>query len=210
VAKIRFEIPQGGLYYRVSQDFPEATIEVTATHVLSDGRVMAELDVLASDFTEFIEALGREPGVVSVANVATLGPTARCQIMAQTPPYILLAGDLEVLIRYPRIIQAGAFTVEVASRVSQLQKLIEGLHRFYPVVQVLRFGRDRMRTSPGTITAQQHALLHQALAAGYFEVPRRITLTRLAHKLGKSKSSLSRGLALIEEKLAESIAASRS
>jgi predicted DNA binding protein len=42
------------------------------------------------------------------------------------------------------------------------------------------------------------------MAAGYFAVPRRITLTGLANKLGKSKSSLSEMLANIEKKLLES------
>lgn len=206
VVKVRFEIPPGGLYYRVSRDFPEVVAEATATHLLPDGRAMAELEVVGSQAQEAVKALSREPGVVSVSQLSTLGPTVRCQIIARAPPYVLLSSDLEVLVRYPRIIQNGAFTIEVASRVTQIEKLLEGLRRLYPAVQILRFGRDRMRTCPPMLTPNQDALLHLALAAGYFDVPRRITLTGLAEKLGKSKSSVSRGLAVVEQKLVEFVA----
>jgi len=183
-------------------------VEATATELRPDGRVMAELEIVGSEALEVVDALRQEPSVDSVSLLSQLGPTARCQIIARAPPYILLSSDLEVLVRYPRIIQNGAFTIEVASRVAQLKGLIAGLRQLYPTVQVLRFGRDRMRTCPATLTPGQDALLHQALSAGYFDVPRRISLTALAKRLGKSKSSLSRGLAVVEQKLIEFVAAS--
>ena len=39
------------------------------------------------------------------------------------------------------------------------------------------------------------------MAAGYFEVPRKVTLTTLAKNLGMAASSLSEGLAIVEKKL---------
>jgi predicted DNA binding protein len=53
------------------------------------------------------------------------------------------------------------------------------------------------------LTSIQRALFRQALALGYFEVPRRITLTQLAHKVSRNKSSVSTTLATVERKLAE-------
>jgi len=41
------------------------------------------------------------------------------------------------------------------------------------------------------------------MAAGYFAVPRGITLTALARRLHRSKSSISESLALIEKQLLE-------
>ena len=110
---------------------------------------------------------------------------------------------METLLRYPRFIQNGEYTVEAAAPVTQIRRLIQELRRISKAVEVLRFGRDRMRTYPPTLTARQNSLLHQALAAGYFDVPRRISLTRFAKRLGRSKSGLSEALALVEQKLAE-------
>ncbi len=41
------------------------------------------------------------------------------------------------------------------------------------------------------------------MAEGYFEVPRRISLTKLAPKIGVSMSTLSVTLAVIEKKILE-------
>jgi predicted DNA binding protein len=208
VVKVRFEVPRGAPYYRVSREFPEQVAEVTATYRLPNGLDRIELEIVGSQSADSVAALRREPGVVSVSRLATLGPLARFHMVAETAPIHLLERELAVLIRYPILVQDGMITIEVAGRVVQLQKLIEELRRSYPFVEVLRFGRDRMRTVPDSLTPKQYALLHQALAAGYFDVPRRISLTQLAENIGKSKSSVSSGLALVEKKLVESIAAS--
>lgn len=146
--------------------------------------------------------------MVSVARLGAVGPRTRYQAILQQPEFHRLASELHALLRYPALFENGLYTVEVAARVTQLRKLIEELRHICRSVQVLRFGRDRMRTCPPTLSEAQHALLHRALAAGYFEVPRRITLTEFAKKLGRSKSAVSQALALVERELAESSVAS--
>jgi predicted DNA binding protein len=207
VVKIRFELPPGAPYYRTSKAFPELVAEVTAASHLPNGLDRVEMDIVGSPSTESLEFLRHEPGVVSVSRVAALGPLTRNHMVAQTPPFHLLEKELAILVRYPIVVRNGTYTLEAAGRVSQLQAMIKKLREFYQGVEVLRFGPDRMRTVPDSLTPQQDALLHLALAAGYFDVPRRVTLTGLAKKLGKSKSSLSRGLAIVEQKLAESVVA---
>jgi predicted DNA binding protein len=54
------------------------------------------------------------------------------------------------------------------------------------------------------LTEIQQQLLSQAMAAGYFAVPRGITLTDLARRLDRSKSAVSEAIAIIEKKLLES------
>jgi len=207
VVKVRFELPPGAPYYRTSKAFPELVAEVTAASHLPNGLDRVEMDIIGSPSPEILESLHREPGVISVSRVATLGPLMRNHMVAQTPPFYLLEKDLAILVRYPIVVQDGTYTLEAAGRVSQLREMVKKLGDSYQGVEVLRFGPDRMRTVPESLTPQQDALLHQALAAGYFDVPRRVTLTGLAQRLGKSKSSLSRGLAVVEQKLAESAAA---
>ncbi len=53
------------------------------------------------------------------------------------------------------------------------------------------------------LTPRQEELFRRAMAEGYFEVPRRVTLTELAARLGMAVSSLSEALAIIEKKLLE-------
>jgi len=208
VVKIRFELPPGAPYCRTSKAFPELVAEVTAASHLPNRLDRVEMDIVGFFPPEALESLRREPGVVSVSRVADLGPVTRNHMVAQTQPFHLLERELAILVRYPIVVRNGTYTIEAAGPVPQLQQMVTKLREFYRNVEVLRFGPDRMRTVPDSLTPRQDALLHQALAAGYFDVPRGITLTQLAEHLGKSKSSLSTGLAVIEKKLVESIAVS--
>jgi hypothetical protein len=203
VVKIRFELPHTHYLYPFSRAHPDMLIVITATQNLSENRVLAELELVEaspSDRQSEMEAL---KGVISVSRLGPVGPHTRIQGIAERPSFLVLADQLEVLCRYPRFVRNGEHTMEVASRVSQLRKLVHGLRAISPEVTIAAFGRDRMRTIPPSLTTRQSALLHQALAAGYFDVPRRISLTGFAHQLGRSKSSMSRALALIEKTLAE-------
>jgi HTH DNA binding domain len=204
VVKLRFELPHTNFLYTFSRAHPEILIVITATQQLDPGRVLAELDLVEPSPTDHSEELQHLRGVFSATRLGPIGPRTRYQGTAEKPAYLVLADELEVLCRYPRIVQNGEHAIEVASRVSQLRKLVLELRDLSSQVVVGAFGRERMRTLPAALTPRQDALLHQALAAGYFDVPRGISLTGLARKLGRSKSSVSQALALIEKQLIES------
>jgi hypothetical protein len=204
--RLRFEIPHTNYLYPFSRAHPEMLMELTATQGLSGDRVLAELDLIEPNPADRTEEMRKLPGVVSVSRLGPVGPRTRYQGTAEKPSYLVLTDELEVLCRYPRIVLNGESTIEVASRVSQLRKLVKALRQLSPEVTVVAFGRDRMQTSPPSLTPPQSALLHEALAAGYFDVPRRVSLTEFARRRGRSKSTTSRALAVIEKALAEGTA----
>jgi predicted DNA binding protein len=208
VVQLRFEIPHEVPIYAFTHAHPELTLIVIASQPVPGGRIVGDTEIEDPGQRDYSTEIAAIPGIVSVARTGELGARTRYQVVLGEPSYVALANELQTLLRYPRLIQNGEYTVEVAARVSQLRQLIDGLRRLSPSVRVLRFGRERMHTCPPTLTATQFALLQQALSAGYFDVPRRITLTRLAESLKRSKSSLSRSLALVERELAVSTVAS--
>lgn len=201
--RLRFELPHTLYLYPFSRAHPDILLELTATQNLSGNRVLAELDLIEPNPEDRTEEMRRLPGVISVARLGPVGPRTRYQGIGEKPSYLVLADELEVLCRYPRFVQNGEHTIEVASRVSQLRKLVKELRELSPEVTLTAFGRDRMRTSPLSLTPHQNALLHEALAAGYYDVPRRVSLTAFALSRGRSKSTTSRSLAVIEKALVE-------
>jgi predicted DNA binding protein len=203
VVKLRFEIPHRVFVYPFTRRHPDLLAIVTASQPVAERRLLAEISVVEPRPTDRTSELLALDGVHSVTRVDPVGPRTRYQLVVDEPCYLLLIDRLEVLLRYPRTAQDGEYVMEVASRVSQLRRLVDELRKLSPEVTVLAFGRDRMRTAPPTLTPRQGALLRQALSAGYFDVPRRISLTGLAEKLGRSKSSVSHGLARVEKALAE-------
>jgi predicted DNA binding protein len=207
VVRLRFEVPHETSTYLFTHAHPECVLNVIAAQTLSPGRMLSNIEIVAQEGRDYSADLSRVRGIESAARLGPVGPRVRYQIIIQEPSYISLANEHETLLRFPRMVQDGIYTVEVAARVSQLRSLIEGLRRISEKVELVRFGRDLMYTCPPTLSDRQYALLHLALAAGYFDVPRRITLSRLADRLHRSKSSVSQALALIEKVLAESSAA---
>ena len=202
VVRLRFRANQDLALNSLTHSHPEIVVSMTAIQSLPPDRFIVEFEVNSSAPKDLTDEVAQHPAVVSVTRLTPIGPRSRYQMVTKLPAdYLILAGRLGTLLRYPRTVRDGVHTVEVAATTSQLRQLIEELGTITHGVEVLRFGRAQMSTCPTSLTPQEYSLLHQALADGYFDVPRRITLTAFAKKLGRSKSGVSERLALIEEKL---------
>jgi predicted DNA binding protein len=204
VVKVRFQVPREAPLSIFVREFPEAVLNVLASGRLSRNRDLTLFDVLGSMPPSDLARFRKMAGVISISVLGTRGSTARYFAVVRRPRFVALASDLQALLRFPQTVANGRYLVEVAAPVSRLRELVKGLRRISDHVEVLRFGHDPMRSFPPTLTSHQHFFLRQALDAGYFDVPRRVTLTGLAARLHRSKSSLSQTLARIERELVES------
>lgn len=120
------------------------------------------------------------------------------------PPSVLvpLISQGEVLPRVPFAVRDGwAFWEVLGSRVV-LQRLAELVRHGLPGSRVLGVSSTVPDTGPAGLTPTQERVFQEALRCGYYEHPRRISLTGLARKLGLSKGSLSVMLHRIECRLA--------
>lgn len=205
MVRIQFEISEDLPLKGFTQAHPELEAVITATQPLPDGRAVVEFELMSSKPEDYTDELARLPHMVSVVRTDAVGPRTRYSAVVDlTPGYVGVVNEFGALLRYPRLVAGGKHTVEVAARTSQIRRVLQGLRQISREVRVLRFGRGTMRTCPSALSARQVALLHHALAAGYYDVPRRVSLTGLARRLGRSKSSVSRAFALIERQLVES------
>lgn len=144
------------------------------------------------------------PDVVKVDNIAEVGEGSIYRITYRNPPIIYLYRKLRLPLHFPFRIQAGHIHWEVAARRSELDVIIQYARGVDPEFQLISIRRRPLRAHLPVLTETQQQLLTQAMAAGYFAVPRGITLTDLAHRIGRSKSSVSEAIAIIERKLLES------
>ena len=144
------------------------------------------------------------PDVTRVDSLAEVGDGCIYRITYRNPPVVYLYQRLGLPIQFPLRIQAGYLTWEVVARFSEFQTIMKHVRGVDPNVRVLSVRRRPLRSHLPVLSETQHRLLSQAMSAGYFAVPRGITLTDLARKLNRSKSSISESIALIEKKLLES------
>jgi len=153
---------------------------------------------------EWAAEIASYPDVVQVDSLAALGDGCLYRIKYRNPPVIDLYRRLKLPLQFPLRMQAGLLTWEVVARQADFKTVLDYMRRADAGVQITSVRRRPLRSHLPTLTESQHALLSEAMSSGYFAVPRGITLTELAKKLDRSKSSVSVGIALIEKKLVES------
>jgi len=142
--------------------------------------------------------------VRKVDSLAEVADGSIYRITYANPPVIYLYRELGLPIQFPLRIQGGVIRWEVVARRFEFESVVKYVRSIDPQFQVTSIRRGPLRSHLPMLTEGQHELLTQAMAAGYFAVPRGITLTGLATKLDRSKSAVSEAMALIERKLLES------
>jgi hypothetical protein len=121
------------------------------------------------------------------------------------PPYVLapLLAQAEVLPRVPFAVRDGWAFWEVLGSREVLRRLTDLVGHRLPGSRVL--GVSSTVEDPGWngLTPSQDRVFQAALRRGYYEHPRRLSLTELSQELGLSKGSLSVMLHRIECRLAK-------
>ena len=203
VAKIRFQLPNDTPFAIISRRHPELVLILMGVQSTLGGRILLEVDAVDPQSLDLTRELRRTPGVDSVARLGSRQSRTRYRLVAVPPPHLRLAISLEAVFRYPVVIKDGHCTLVVEGEVARLRHLLRDLRRASGEVKLLSWGRENLPTFPPQLSSHQQALLYQAIAAGYFDVPRRITLTGLASQVHRSKSSVCRALSLIENRIVE-------
>lgn len=141
--------------------------------------------------------------VLRVESLAEVGDGCLYRITYRNPPILSLYRRLHLPVQFPLRIQGGFLTWEVVARRAEFDEVMRHARGADARLSVLSIRRRPLRSHLPLLTETQHKLLSNAMEAGYFAVPRGITLTDLARRLGRSKSSISESIAIIEKKLLE-------
>ncbi len=204
LATLRIRVPKDLWTGRFTTAHPEIRLEV-----LNRGEVGH--DVSISDYWigggppgVWAAEIGRFPDVVRIESLAQVGSGCLYRVTYRDPPIIGLYRQLKLPIPFPIRIQGGMIDWEVAARYSEFEEVLAFSRSRDPEARVVSIRHRPLRNHLPNLTDRQQELLSEAMAAGYFAVPRGITLTELARKLHRSKSSVSEAIAIIEQKLLES------
>jgi hypothetical protein len=143
------------------------------------------------------------PDVLQVESLAEVGDGCLYRIKYRNPPILGLYRRLHLPVQFPLRMQAGYIHWEVVARRAKFDEVLRYARGATDEMSIVSVRRRPLRSHLPILTETQQELLSNALAAGYFAVPRGITLTNLAKRLGRSKSSISESIAIIEKKLLE-------
>lgn len=198
--RVKVVLPPGPWVAEFTRAHPELKVVVESRLDLAQGRMLMEARVHAPDAGPWASEISSLPGVGQVEQVGPSGNVTRLRVVHTHSPFTPLFRGVQLMQRFPFPVQGGVATWVLVGPEARVRKFIEKLRTAAPGSIVESVRHDHAE-GEGLLTPRQREILQRALAEGYFEVPRRATLTELAGKMGMAISSLSEALAIIERKL---------
>lgn len=193
-----------GCLYQLSVAYPLVKIEVmyyliSGREALSRCRFTGPLDL-----EEIVTFLQDSPDVRHVEVVSKPATPTQVQIQWETPRSSVakIANELHILPNFPLEIQDGVLTLVVVAPAERIRQLYRNLLRIgYLRTRILSMRHKRGIGPESLLTERQNEMFRSAMRAGYWDVPRRITMAQLAKDMGISKSAVAEMLATIEMKV---------
>jgi predicted DNA binding protein len=120
--------------------------------------------------------------------------------LESTDPWILQQiVDLGLGLRYPVLIEKGILHIEILAERKKIDVLLNRFTKKQVEFRLQSIGRTRIKP---VLTADQEKILQITLDRGFYQVPRKISLSKLAQKFNISASALSERLRRINAALA--------
>jgi predicted DNA binding protein len=203
VCRLRVPLPDSAWIARFSREHPDVTIEMLSRLDIGAHQSVSEMRLHVPGPGPWADEMQGLAQVKTAELLASTPSEVRLRVIHRTSPFVSIFRELRLMRRFPFTIRSGeALWVVIASE-QKVRQLLDRLSVRSTGV-LLESVRHTDDSAGGlTLTPRQNALLQRAMASGYFEVPRKITLTRLAAQEGMAVSSLSEALAIVEKKLLE-------
>lgn len=202
--RVRVTLPPGMWMGELTRAHPSAVLEVRDRLPLGRAGAMFEIVLTSHEPVDWPRELRGQRQLRRVEWLATTGRSATYRVVSVGRTFIPLIRRLRLLRSFPFPVRDGIATWTVVGPEARVRRLWAGLRE-----TGVRFSLDAVRPGLpreplGSLTPRQRQILRRALADGYFEVPRRVSLTVLASRIGVATSTLSVALALIEKRIVES------
>lgn len=169
--------------------------------MLTDWLMLTEARIHGLGFRKMASELERISGVEQVEILEDSVSNGLVRVTHRAPDFMALFRELRVLRRFPFWVENGSAVWVVVASGDKLRQLLRGLSRTVPRLHIEAIRSALPDSGHSVLTPREGELFRRALAEGYFDVPRRVSLTALAGRVNLAKSTLSRSLAVVERKL---------
>ncbi len=202
VCRLRVDLPDGLFASDFTRDHPGVTLRIYDSLTLGGGLLIARVVAVGGDASTIEGEMRKHPNVHEVLRTSNgSGPDSLVVVLAE-PTYLAVLQKHRILRLLPVIVAQGSASYTLIASKPRLVPFLRQLRRTVRSVEVVSIASALAGPPrPGALTRRQLEAYRLALAEGYYEVPRRISLSDLARRLGRSKASLSELLARVEAKL---------
>lgn len=188
------DVPSSAWCRSLSAGHPDLRIRIRTIFPTGGGRMVEVLELGAPDWRASLATLAATPGIEGI-EIIEEGP-AHGVVRMNVPlcPLAAAAAATGVVPEMPIEVVDGRERVRVRADAARVRGFLAQLGtEAHP--EVVGAGT---RDSADPLTPRQREILQIAVREGYYDYPRRITLTDLAKRIGVAKSTLSESLMLIE------------
>ncbi|WP_254547008.1 helix-turn-helix domain-containing protein [Halomarina pelagica] len=197
-ANLTLTLPEGVWVGDVTRAHPDARIRILAA-LADDDAGVGLAEVSAPDLDAVLREIAASESVTELDVLGRRGDGVLIQFETTMPLLLLPMQDSGVPLEMPFTIEDGRADWEITAPQRRLSTLGTQLERFgipFTVNEVhQRFEPEQV------LTHRQLRLVSAAVERGYYDTPRRTTLTELAATLGIAKSTCSETLHRAEEKI---------
>jgi len=186
-----------------SREHPDVTIEVLSRLDLGARRSLSEVRLHVPGPGPWTDEIRKLEHVYEAELLTSKSSEVRLRVIHRTSEFVSIFRELQLMRRFPFTIRAGEASWVVIASEQKVRQLLDRLSERAVGVTLESVRHSDDPTAVEILTLRQAELLRRAMAAGYFDVPRKITLTRLAESERMAISSLSEALAIVEKKLIE-------
>jgi hypothetical protein len=187
-AKLRVSIPEATWIHDVSVDHPTVTFRVSA--VLSEReRGIALLELETADPVPVLTAVERRADVTDLELLWKRGGTTGVQVEATDLPLLAPLVDAGIPLRTPFEVVEGVATWEVTTSSKRLSALGTRLEEAGVKFETEYVREEATGEDDHLLTDRQRDVLVAAAEQGYYDTPRRTTLTAVSESLGISKAT---------------------
>lgn len=189
-ATLSVDVPRETWVHTVSTAHPDADLRVLSA-LAGESRGVALVEVVVDSPVTVVSAIERADDVRHLDLLWSSEESALLQL--ETDSLALLAAVLEagVPLTFPFTIRDGTATWEVTTDSDRLSALGDRLDATGVDFRLDRLGDVGDTTANQLLTDRQREILRLAVAAGYYESPRRVTLSEVADRAGVAKSTAS-------------------
>jgi predicted DNA binding protein len=190
--------------YHFSRAHPSVRLELLDRMEVGPDLILAEVRMMGPGALDWTQESQSVPGVVHVESHVEDTRSVLYRVTFRSPEIHRITRQHRVLIHYPIVIQNGVSQFETFGTGPQMRAYLEELQERIGPSRVTAVRRASLPALTLGMTPAQDTIFRDAVALGYFQSPRGITVTDLAQRIGRSKSTVSSALVKIQRRLAES------
>ncbi|MHA1585196.1 MAG: helix-turn-helix domain-containing protein [Promethearchaeota archaeon] len=187
----------------ISKKFPNLKIEITAFVPININPFIGNsmIRIIGIHLDDVLKKLEQQPSLISYS-IMKRNPT-ELTLNTRTKDNFLLKSIVKngILVQLPVKVIEGTAEFIIDGGRSQIDNFITDLNSKGIKVDIINLTCYTTNIVKAQLTPKQYQIYQSAKKAGYYDTPRKITLTELAAELNLAKSSLSGMLQRIHKKL---------